>query len=322
MANTVDIYAHRGLRPLLPENTLPAYAASLKIGVDALDMDVNMTKDGVLVVTHDLTLNPDLTQDSEGRWIKTAIPIKDLTLSKLKSYTVGKLKPGSKLDKMYSHHQDMENIHIPTLVEVIDYVKKTIGNRVRLQIEIKTDPYSPDKSHSAKAMADALYQVLRKTAMINNVEVQSFEWQALIDLQNLDSRIKTAYLTDHTTEPMSKEADENPDAINKWTYPLKPADFDYNYPQMVHHLGGTLWEPFELDLTKKDLDEAHRLGLKVVTWSWSEVEGVDFNYPVIEKLIDWRVDGIITDRPDILRGVEAAKGLDLPPAYPNTPAAF
>ncbi|MDE4942976.1 glycerophosphodiester phosphodiesterase, partial [Francisella tularensis subsp. holarctica] len=46
-------------------------------------------------------------------------------------------------------------------------------------------------------------------------------------------------------------------------------------------------------------------------------EGSDFNYQVINNLIDWKVDGIITDRTDILRGVEAAKGLDLPPAYPN-----
>lgn len=68
-ADVINIYAHRGYRPLAPENTLPAYTEVMRIGVDVIDMDVNMTKDKVLVVTHDLTLNPDLTKDEKGNWI-------------------------------------------------------------------------------------------------------------------------------------------------------------------------------------------------------------------------------------------------------------
>ena len=321
MANTVDIYAHRGFRALAPENTLPAYTEALRIGVDALDMDINMTKDHILVVTHDFTLNPELTKNKSGKWIKKAIPIKDLTLSELKSYTVGEIKPNSSLARLYPHHQDMKNVHIPTLVEVINFVKQSVGDRVKLQIEIKTDPYQPKLSYSAKEMANALYQVLRQTGMTHNVEVQAFEWQALVDLHKLNPAIKTAYLTDHTTDPMNPSQDSHPSAQNLWTFPLKPADFNYDYPKMVKHLGGTLWEPFEIDLSHETLQKAYSLGLKVVTWSWSEAEGSDFNYPVINQLIQWNVDGIITDRPDILRGLEAANGLDLPTAYPDTPYA-
>ncbi len=63
----IQIYAHRAGRGLMPEQTLPAYAAALRLGVDYVDMDIGMTKDGVLVITHDLTLNPDLTRDQNGQ---------------------------------------------------------------------------------------------------------------------------------------------------------------------------------------------------------------------------------------------------------------
>ena len=106
-----------------------------------------------------------------------------------------------------------------------------------------------------------------------------------------------------------------------WTAPLNAKNFDYDYPKMVKKLGGDFWEPYEMDLSKARLDEAHRYGLKVVTWGCTEYERADFNYKEAQQLIDWRVDGIITDRPDILRGLEAANGLVLPPAYPNTPYA-
>jgi len=83
IADVIDIYAHRGQRALSPENTLPSYTQSMRVGVDVIDMDINMTKDKVLVVTHDLTLNPDLTKDSNGKWITKKTPIKDLTLAEL-----------------------------------------------------------------------------------------------------------------------------------------------------------------------------------------------------------------------------------------------
>src|SRR5512135_2602502 len=83
-----QIYAHRAGRGLMPEQTLPAYVFALRLGVDYVDMDIGMTKDGVLVITHDLTLNPDLTRDQNGRWITDQIPIRSLTLRELQKYDV------------------------------------------------------------------------------------------------------------------------------------------------------------------------------------------------------------------------------------------
>jgi glycerophosphoryl diester phosphodiesterase len=319
-ASDVDIYAHRGYRAIASENTLLAYQYALEIGVDVIDADIQLTKDNVLVVTHDLMLNKDITKDSNGNWITASIPIKNLTLKQVQSYDVGGIKPGSATSKMYPNHQDVPKVCMPTLLEVISYLKSVAGNSVRLQIEIKTDPLKPEISSTSLAMATALNKLLIETDMVDQVEVQAFEWQALVDLHQLNPNIKTAFLTSHSVEPMNAKEEASIVYDAQWTAPLIPAEFNYNYAKMVAKLHGTFWEPYEEDLTKQELDEAHRLGIKVVAWGSAESEKTDFNYKVINNLIDWRVDGIITDRPDILRGVEAANGLAVAPSYPDISA--
>jgi glycerophosphoryl diester phosphodiesterase len=110
-----QIYAHRAGRGLMPEQTLPAYVAALRLGVDYVDMDIGMTKDGVLVITHDLTLHPDLTRDQNGQWITDRIPISRLTLSELRNYDVGRLKPGTQYASYFPYQRSVDLTPIPTL---------------------------------------------------------------------------------------------------------------------------------------------------------------------------------------------------------------
>lgn len=305
---TIEVYSHRAARGLMPEQTMPAYVETLRLGADYVDMDVGITKDGVLVITHDLGLNPNLTRDENGKWITEAIPIHSMTLEQVQKYNVGMLKPGSKYGSYFPHQRSVDT-PIPTLKSVVDYVKKIAGNKVGFQIEIKNDPTKPQLTVSPKEFAETLYKFMKEEDIIDRTEVQAFDWQCLIELNKLDPEIKTAYLTDHTTEVMD---DSEP---GTWIAGLKPKDYDYSLPKMVKHLGGYCWEPFEVDLTKKDLDEAHKLGLKVVVWGWPEQEGAEFSYPEVIKMIDWKVDGIITDRPDILKGLLAARGYNLPQGF-------
>ncbi len=305
----IQIYAHRAGRGLMPEETLPAYVAALRLGVDYVDMDIGMTKDGVLVITHDLTLNPDLTRDQNGQWITDRIPIRSLTLQELQRYDVGRLKPGTQYASYFPHQRPIDFTPIPTLREVVRLVKKIAGDEVGYQVEIKTDPTRPELTASPRDFARALYQLITEEGIGNRTEIQAFDWRCLIELNKLDKNIKTAYLSDHTTEVMDDTEK------GTWTAGLLPKDFGYSLPKMVKHFGGHCWEPFASDLTKSNLDEAHRLGLKVVAWSWPEQEGVEFNYAQIEKLIDFGVDGIITDRPDILRGILVTRGFNLPNGF-------
>jgi len=304
-----QIYAHRAGRGLMPEQTLPAYVAALRLGVDYVDMDIGMTKDGVLVITHNLSLNPDLTRDQNGRWITDPIPIKSLTLRELQKYDVGRLKPGTQYASYFPHQRPNDHTPIPTLGEIVRLVKSMAGDKVGFQIEIKNDPTQPELTASPKEFAQALYQLITEEGIGNRTEIQAYDWRCLIELNKLDKNIKTAYLSDHTTEVMDNTEK------GTWTAGLLPKDHGYSLPKMVKHLGGNCWEPFAMDLTKSDLDEAHRLGLKVVAWGWPELEGTEFNYAQNDKLLDWGVDGIITDRPDILRGILAARGMNLPNGF-------
>jgi len=305
----VQIYAHRAGRGLLPEQTLPAYAAALRLGVDYVDMDIGMTKDGVLVITHDLTLNPDLTRDQHGNWVTDRIPISSLTLQELRKYDVGRLKPGTSYGSYFPHQRPVDLTPIPTLREVVRFVKIVAGDKVGFQVEIKNDPTKPELTASPKDFAEALYRLITEEGIADRTEIQAFDWRCLVELNKLAPNLKTAYLSDHTTEVMDDTEK------GTWTAGLLPPNFDYSLPKMTKHLGGFCWEPFAVDLTKADLDEAHRLGLKVVVWGWPEQDGTEFDYAQIEKLIDFGVDGIITDRPDILRGILAARGMNLPGGF-------
>ncbi len=75
------------------------------------------------------------------------------------------------------------------------------------------------------------------------------------------------------------------------------------------------WEPEDVELTKETLQEAHNLGLKVVVWTWPEHSGTTFNADLVSKLIDWGVDGIITDDPGMLISMLAARDYPVPVRY-------
>src|SRR5829696_5000035 len=87
-----DLQGHRGARGLAPENTLAAFARALEIGVTTLETDLAVTRDGVIVLSHDSLLNPDIVRGADGAWL--AVPgkaIHSLTLTELKQFDVGRI---------------------------------------------------------------------------------------------------------------------------------------------------------------------------------------------------------------------------------------
>src|SRR5512136_328204 len=92
-AFALDLQGHRGARGLAPENTLPAFATALSLGVTTLELDTGITKDGVVVISHNSALNPDITRDKDGKWLEKRGPaIYSLTFAELQEYDVGRLK--------------------------------------------------------------------------------------------------------------------------------------------------------------------------------------------------------------------------------------
>ena len=102
-----------GGRGLAPENTLPAFATALSLGVTTLELDTGITKDGVVVIAHDPALNPDITRDRNGAWLERRGPaIHALTLAELQQYDVGRLTPGTEYAKRYLQQKPADGTRI------------------------------------------------------------------------------------------------------------------------------------------------------------------------------------------------------------------
>jgi glycerophosphoryl diester phosphodiesterase len=142
---TLDIEAHRGGRALRPENTLQSFANALSMGVDTLELDMGVTKDGAIVVSHDRWLSPDLARDTKGVYVAPpGTPYVQLTLAQVKAYDVGVIRPGSEYAKQFPDQLAVPGTPIPTLAEVFALVRKSGNTHVRLNIETKLNPLIPN----------------------------------------------------------------------------------------------------------------------------------------------------------------------------------
>lgn len=146
---------------------------------------------------------------------------------------------------------------------MVDYVKRVAGPSVGFQIEIRTNPEYPERTYSDKRFSTALAKFLVQKGIVDRSEVQDFSFQTLLDLQKINPHIKTAYLTDKEAEITVHKSDSRIASLLSAVYQLK--NFSYSVPHMIKSLGGTLWDPQDIELTKQSLDYAHRLGLKVLS---------------------------------------------------------
>ena len=313
----LEVYAHRGARSYAPENAIPGYSAGLAIGTHWVDMDIVMSKEGEVIVSHDIRLNPDIVRGTDGKFITERKIVKSLSLAEVQKYDVGRLDTASAYSKFFPAQIGMDGVHMPTLREVIRYVNGRTNKQVGFQIEFKTDPEHTDWTFTPAEFAAALYKILKEEDIVTLCEIQSFDWRCLYELQKLDVRVKTAYLTEWDNEPGTPYSfyDPNPAIAGLWTGGILVKDHKNSIPQMVKDMGGTCWEPEDVVLTLKTLEEAHALGLKVVVWTWPEHSKTTFDVNLVSKLIDWGVDGIITDDPGMLISMLAARNYKLPARY-------
>jgi glycerophosphoryl diester phosphodiesterase len=304
-----DIEAHRGGRGLFPENTLVSFAGALSIGVDTLELDVGATSDGVLVVSHERRLNPDLARDDRGNYVAApGTPFIELPLAEVKSYDVGQIRPDSTYAKQFPEQRAVLGTRIPTLKEVIGLVRKSGNAEVRLNIETKIDPDHPAESPDPEAFVTLLLGLIKAEKFSNRVMIQSFDWRTLQLVQQRAPEIPTVYLTlQRGSAPNVSLA-----RATNWTAASNPADHGGSLPRTIKAAGGAIWSPYFGDVTPALVAEAHDAKLAVVVWTVNKPDDM-------VHLIDMGVDGIISDRPDLLRKVAADKGMTLPAAFPVTP---
>jgi len=309
-AAAFDLQGHRGARGLAPENTLPAFARALSIGVTTLELDVGITEDGVVVVHHDRRLDPDLARGTDGRWLRGPTRmIRELTFHELQRYDVGRIRPGSDYSKRFQEQRRMDGVRIPKLEDVFELARHARNDEVRFNVETKISPEAPDETAGPEEFARTLVQVIRGNRMARRTVVQSFDWRTLAVVQREAPEIATSYLSSQGASLDNIGAGQR--EASPWTAGVQFRDHG-SVPKMVKAAGGAIWSPNYSDLDEALVKQARGLGLKVLPWTVNDPADM-------ERLIGWGVDGMITDRPDRLREVMAAKGLPLPKPTPVAP---
>jgi glycerophosphoryl diester phosphodiesterase len=264
----LDVQGHRGARGHAPENTLPSFSLAIGMGVNTLELDVGVTRDGVVVVHHDRRLNPDLARGPDGKWIRSPTPtIHSLAWAELKRYDVGRINPSSKYAASFPRQKPIDGARIPRLADVFSLLAR---NEVGLNIELKLLPNYPDETLPPEPFAHAVVAEVSRHGMQKRVMLQSFDWRAVKAVEREAPELATAYLT---------EANDSDVAT-------------------VRAAGAKTWTPDYRAMTKKAIEDAHKAGIRVVVWTVNEPRD-------IARLVDWRVDGIISDYPD--RVIEETK---------------
>src|SRR5437660_1806941 len=232
-----DIEAHRGGRALRPENTLQSFANALSMGVDTLELDMGVTKDGVVVVSHERGLNPDLARAPDGSYVPApGIPYVKLTLAEVKKYDVGQIRPGSTYAARFPDQLAVPGTRIPTLAEVFELVRSSGDHHVRLNIETKIDPNHPAESPDPDRFVALVLDLLRREDFAGRVRHESFDWRTLRLVQEQAPAIPTVYLT-QVQEP---DANVYLDRPSPWTAGFDPRKYGRSVPRAVRAAGGTI----------------------------------------------------------------------------------
>lgn len=292
-----DLQGHRGARGLWPENTLGGFARALALGIDSIELDCAMTRDGVVVISHDPQLNPEHTRDEHGRFLPQPGPlIWAMDYAALARYDVGRIRPGSDYSRAHPMQQPIDGERIPRLADLFALVDRLGEHGVRFNIEVKVFPLQPEWTAAPEPFVRALLDVVAAAGVAARCTIQCFDWRVLNEAHRLAPDVATGALTDQ--QGIDDTIHFDAPAPSPWLGGLDARQFGGSVPRLAKASGAGTWSPDYLDLAKAQVDEAHALGLLVIPWTVNEPADM-------RRILDMDVDGMISDRPDLLRAVLA-----------------
>ncbi|HWA90733.1 MAG TPA: glycerophosphodiester phosphodiesterase family protein [Rhizomicrobium sp.] len=301
--------AHRGGAGLCPENTLAAFRDAVARGADGAELDVQLARDGEVIVFHDYRLKPEITRGSDGRWLTRPTPrIKDLSLAGLKKCDVGRADPASAYAREHPAAAAVDGERIPTLAEVVA-VAKASAKPFTLFVELKTSFADRELSADPVALAEAAVAVLRGADYLERTVFVGFDWAGLLHVKKIAPGVECWFTTlaQSWFEPGTPPAIDDPPSepalqmlrywaargISPWAAGYDAVGHGCSIRRAIKAAGGDGWFPTYTDITPEAVAEARALGLKVGAWT---VDAAD----EMRRLIALGLDAICTDRPDIL----------------------
>ena len=318
-----DFEPHRGGRDARPENTLYSYAYAMEMGATSIECDMQLTKDNRIVMSHNPILNHKITKDKNGTYVEDGkYDIRLMTLDEIRKFDVGVMDP--KGGEYYEGHGKTQitvpGAQIPTLDELFELVQEYGDQKVIINAETKSypDPLSGDaykNNVDPVRFVKAFNDVVKKYGMEDRVLLQSFDWRTLVEMKKLNPKISLVAL-------WQEQPSWGPDAVSlrayqkgksPWLGGLDIDDYQGNPILAAKAIGVDIVSPYYPEISKQDVDLAHELGMKVVPWTVNSVNDINM-------MVDMGVDGMISDKPWILRSVLEKRGIALhkPTVNPNS----
>jgi glycerophosphoryl diester phosphodiesterase len=277
-----DVQGHRGARGLKPENTIPAFLLAIDSGVTTIEMDVVITKDKQVVVSHEPWISPAICLDPSGDPLQTKdekkFNIYQLTYDEVKQFDCGSL--GNKNFPL----QEKTAISKPLLSDVIgaveNHIKSYASYEVDYNIEIKSSPEGDKKFHpSVEEFSDLVYALVDQYLPLERIVIQSFDFRVLKYWNKKYPHIRLAALIEN-----NKSIDSNLAALG-----FKPS----------------IYSPYFKLLSKEKVSHLHREKIRVIPWTVNEVSEM-------LSLKGMGVDGFITDYPDRARKYKMTLNIQRP----------
>jgi len=265
-----DWQGHRGARGLLPENTIPSFIKALEFNVMTLELDVAVSKDKQIIVSHEPWFNHKICNKPDGTPVTEAeeksLRIYDMTYEEIKTYDCG-----SRGNERFPDQQPMK-VFKPSFMEMVGnvdlYCEQNNLRKPRFNIEIKSQPDYYDKmTPQPKEFVALMLNEIDLLGIKDRCNLQSFDFNILRAIRKVDKEISTAALVDNT-----KGIKANIDLLG-----YTPENYS----------------PYYMLLNEDAINLAHEMGMKVVPWTVNDPE-------VMKKLKDLGVDGIITDYPNLI----------------------
>jgi glycerophosphoryl diester phosphodiesterase len=303
--------AHRGGAALAPENTRCAFSNAIALGADGAELDVQLSRDGKLVVVHDLHLPGDLCRDAAGAWLAAPTPaIADLNFEEIAKFDVGRANPESAYARAHPLMRASDGERVPLLADVIDLARSASGS-FRLFIELKTAAADLAGSASAK-LAEVCVDVLKSEDFLDQSVLVGFDWRGLRRAKELEPALQCWF----SARPQSWFAEGSPPVTDDppagpvlevlrywagtgtspWAAGFDAIRYGGSLPAAIKAAGGDGWFPYHRDASPEEICQAHALGLAVGAWTVDDPAEM-------RALTVLGIDAICTDRPDLMCGV-------------------
>lgn len=300
--------AHRGGAALRPENTLAAFAHAVELGADGAELDVQLTRDGHVVVFHDNRLKPEICRGEDGRWLAEKGPaIVDLTLAEIETYDVGRSQEGSDYACAHPDIVPSDGERIPLLAEVVEIVRRA-PKPFHLFVELKTSFSDRSLSAPPERLAEATLAVLDRCDYGARCVLVGFDWPGLLHAKKREPKIACWFTTLAQSwfgDAPPPPEDEPPSApalmmlrhwaasgTSPWAGGYDAVNYGGSIIRAIREAGGDGWFPFHRDANAARVEEARKLGLKVGAWTVNDAAEM-------HVLAARGLDALCTDRPDL-----------------------